>query len=217
MDKEEHNKYACSSTNNLGVSAAAESYPFWCFSGGLVPLHLCGRGGLTLLDEWRLLSIQSKLTTSSGCHAAQPLCVPCKSDLFDKTQRHALKRQWQCSQNPSPALWQTHSQNRCRISDSRSVTPYLASLRPCLPPRPTGTCCAQITQPSPTPSFLLTLSYYWWLLWLVWDLPSRSLCFNTRKAQSPHWNTQIVLTEQHPGTPANWNAEAEELWLLLKQ
>lgn len=102
------------------LSAAAESCPFCCFSGGLVPLYLCGRGGLTLLDEWRLLSVHSKLTTSSGCHAAQPLCVPCMSDLFDKTQRLRLKRQWRCSQNPAPALWQTHSQNRCRISDSIS-------------------------------------------------------------------------------------------------
>lgn len=89
---------------------------------------------------------------------------------------------------PSPALWQAHKQSRCQITDSRSVTPYLASLRSCLPPQPTGECmyCAQITLSPPS---LLTLSYYWWLHWLVWDLPSLSSCFNTRKAQSSNWNT----------------------------
>lgn len=107
-----------------------------------------------------LNDIYSKLTTSTELHAAHSLSAPCKSDLFDKTQRLGLKRKRQCPQKPSLALWRTLTRSRCQITDSRSIAPYLAPLQPCLPPRPTGkcVCCSQITLRTPYP---VTLSYYW--------------------------------------------------------
>lgn len=51
---------------------------------------------------------------------------------------------------------------------SRHISPLCSSV---CPSGPTGRCYAQIGPPTtiPPPSFLLTLSYYWWLHWLAWD------------------------------------------------
>lgn len=139
------------------------------------------------LNDVHSASTQSWPTPVSAMLLCHSLCPASQMSLI-KIQRLWFKRKAQCPQKPSPVLWQTLTQSRCQITDSRSVTPYLPSLRPCLPPRPTGKymCCSQITLLLP---YLLTLSYYWWLHWLVWDLPSLSSCFDTRKAQSPNWNT----------------------------
>lgn len=63
------------------------------------------------------------------------------------------------------------------------------------------------------PPSLLTLSYYWWFHWLVWDMPLLSSCL---RYQEGSVTQQILLTGRRPGTPPDWNAGGEELRLSLE-
>lgn len=137
-----------------------------CFSGGLVSLYLRRWGGVTLLV---VTSIQRpfRLKPSGECHSALPLSGPSVISLFDKNPETQTQEEVAVPLKTSSVLWQTLTQ-KCQITNSRSVVPYLTSAWPCLPPRPTGKymCYTQITLCVP-----LNFSYYWWLCWLAWDLP----------------------------------------------
>lgn len=168
--------------HNCSVETLCEFSALWLQVGWFPSTYVEEEDWLCWLND-----IFSKPIPSSESSAAHPLSALSQISLIKP--RLGLKTKRQCPQKPSPALWQTLTRSRCQITDSRLVAPYLASLQPCLPPRPTGKCmcCSQITPPYP-----LTFSYYWWLHWLVGDLPSLSSCFDTRKAKSPNWNIDLA-------------------------
>lgn len=110
---------------------------FCCFSGGLVSLHLCGRGGLTPLQ--RLFKAKGGGgALSASCETVLPGKKNRNSDWVKAVAPHPYfpKR------NPSdPAL----TQSRCQVTCSWSIAPYLASPWPRQPLRtlrevPATTC-----------------------------------------------------------------------------
>jgi len=132
-------------------------------------------------------SIRSRSPPATAMLLGRSLC-PANLISLMKTQRLKTKEEAAIPSNTSSCpLTDSHTEqmSNYRFQERQAISRLHVAR---LPPRHHGksACRTLITL---HPPFLLTLSYYWWLHWLVWDSPSLSSCFNTRKAQSPNWNT----------------------------
>lgn len=110
----------------------AQSHPCSCPSGGLVSIDLCGWWGLTSLRHLAQQCPFKAVHLQQGACCSATLLHP--ASLFDKRPRLGLR--WGVGVGPphtttnttqmlSAACWQTHTQSRCQIRDSGTVTSYL--------------------------------------------------------------------------------------------